>query len=158
MQTYGPGEGIVANLHFTEISSGRDINSLENPSIKNLLIGRIGGEEIPFIVSNGDTEIIPVHFELAQNYPNPFNGSTTIRFTVPIMSNGDINTHKTRLMIYNSLGQEIRELFNDDYAPGHYSVIWDGKNSDGINLPSGIYIYSLEIGEDSYSRTMTYLK
>ena len=74
---------------------------------------------------------IPSEFGLLQNYPNPFNPSTTITFNIPEASNLSIK-------IYNSIGQELSTLVNKYYSAGSHDV-----NFTGIDLPSGIYIYSI---------------
>lgn len=83
---------------------------------------------------------LPQSYNLSQNFPNPFNPSTTIEFELP---------KKTfvKLDIYDILGQKIKELVDDVKPAGYYRVDFDAKN-----LPSGIYIYSLEA--DSYEKTM----
>jgi choice-of-anchor B domain-containing protein len=80
---------------------------------------------------------VPPEFTLQQNYPNPFNPSTTISFQIPAAAN-------ISLKIYNILGQEVRNLVNDVYSPGQWSVNWDGRDNFGNPVPSGMYIYQLE--------------
>ncbi len=81
-------------------------------------------------------QIIPTTFALNQSYPNPFNPTTTIGFDLPKDS-------KVSLVIYNSLGEEIRRLVDTDRSAGRYSVVWDGLNGNGNQIVSGIYIYRL---------------
>lgn len=80
--------------------------------------------------------LIPDKFALAQNYPNPFNPTTTIKFEVP-------QSCKITVAIYNLLGEEIKTLINDSVAPGKYEVVWDGTNSGGTSVASGMYFYML---------------
>ena len=80
---------------------------------------------------------LPGTFELAQNFPNPFNPSTTIRFRVPELS-------KVTITIFNNLGQQIRRLTNRTYLPGNYQIEWDGKDQNGVALPTGVYFYRME--------------
>ncbi len=86
---------------------------------------------IDVIVSVDDGTSLPNDFSLSQNYPNPFNPSTIIKFAIPVESN-------VRLILYNALGEKVRELVNGVYSPGNYSV-----NFNGTGLSSGIYYYSL---------------
>jgi len=90
-------------------------------------------------------------FQLYQNYPNPFNPSTTIRYSVPAAS-------RVELKIYNTLGQLVTELVDAYQTTGEYSAVWDGKDSNGNLLASGIYFYRIQMGEFSAVRKMTYLK
>ena len=72
------------------------------------------------------------NFVLQQNYPNPFNPGTTIRYSIPIQSN-------VRLRVYNSIGENISNLINDNQNAGNYEINWDSGN-----FASGIYLCSIE--------------
>ncbi len=97
------------------------------------------------VLSAGDGVIakgnLPSEYFLGKNYPNPFNPSTNIKFGVPQLQNGE--PASIRLVIYNALGQMVRELVNQDLAAGTYRVQWDGRNAQGSLMPSGVYIYQL---------------
>lgn len=82
---------------------------------------------------------IPTIFSLSQNYPNPFNPETTIRFELP-------EAGETKLTIYNITGQAIRILVDEYRQTGRFEVSWDGKNDSGKNVPSGLYVYKLQVG------------
>ncbi|MFZ5516339.1 MAG: FlgD immunoglobulin-like domain containing protein [Candidatus Zhuqueibacterota bacterium] len=77
-------------------------------------------------------------FLLYQNYPNPFNAGTEIRFQLP-------KNVYVELTIYNILGQTIRTLVQGHKNAGHHLLQWDGKNSDGLIVPSGVYFSRLII-------------
>lgn len=77
---------------------------------------------------------VPHSYALEQNYPNPFNPTTTISFSVP--KTGIVN-----LSVYNSIGQLVKVLVNDSYVPGTYQVVWNGKNTSGNLVSSGVYFY-----------------
>jgi hypothetical protein len=98
------------------------------------------------------TIIMPDDYELEQNYPNPFNPTTNIKFILPINKN-------VGLKIYNALGQEVRTLISDqNYAPGGHTVQWDGKDNNGNNVASGVYVYTLYYGNFSKSLKMTLVR
>jgi len=102
-------------------------------------------------VTELDTDV-PSEFYLAQNYPNPFNPETTIRFALPVISD-------VRLDIFNLIGQRITTLIDgEQYGAGTYEVVWNGRDSSGREVPSGIYIYSITTGEHSSKRNMILLK
>ncbi len=88
----------------------------------------------------------PVQFELSQNYPNPFNPSTTIKFSIPQSSN-------VSLKIFNTLGQEVSTLINQNMESGVHTI-----NFDASQLNSGIYFYRLETGQFSEVKKMTLIK
>lgn len=93
-----------------------------------------------------DQNTIPEGFVLEQNYPNPFNPSTSIKFGIPEASN-------VRLKIFNSLGEEVAELVNEYMEAGTYTY-----NFDASKLPSGIYVYTLQTGDQLISKKMTLIK
>ena len=88
----------------------------------------------------------PLQFELSQNYPNPFNPSTTINFSIPQSSN-------VTLKIFNTLGQEVATLVNENMESGVHTI-----NFDASALNSGIYFYRLDAGQYSEVRKMTLIK
>jgi len=90
-------------------------------------------------------EGIPSSFELNQNYPNPFNPSTTINYSLP-------KTANVSLRLFNTLGQEVALLVNDQRSPGYYHVQWNA------NVPSGIYFYRLQAGDFVETKKMILLK
>ena len=81
---------------------------------------------------------VPSAFSLYQNYPNPFNPETTISY-------GIAKTGTVRLSIYALTGQAIRTLVDGTRIPGTYSVLWDGKDSTGRDVASGVYLYRLDV-------------
>jgi hypothetical protein len=97
------------------------------------------------------TSTVPSRLELAANYPNPFNPSTTIRFNVP-------STQTLRLVVYNLLGQTVKELVNGQFNAGQYQFEWDGTNSTGQVVSSGVYFYSLEGTQERLVRKMLFKK
>ena len=95
--------------------------------------------------------VIPTNITLYQNYPNPFNPTTNIQYDLP-------NTSQVDLKIYNSIGQEVKTLVNQTQAPGHKSIVWDGKDNFGRTVGSGLYFYSLKIGDKILNRKMAMVK
>jgi hypothetical protein len=91
------------------------------------------------IEENTKNAAIPRTLVLEQNYPNPFNPSTTIRYDLPESQN-------VKITIYSLLGQEVAELLNVVQSPGSYRVNWNGKDSRGNDMPSGIYPIRLLAG------------
>ena len=108
-------------------------------------MGGTGTFTIP-IINEVKEKYVPYTVELHQNYPNPFNPVTTIAFTL---------TEKmpVRLVLYNSLGQVVKEIY-DNYAEAGKTVI----DFRGDGLPSGVYYYTLYAQNQSISRKMILLK
>jgi len=94
---------------------------------------------------------VPNWFALYSNYPNPFNSTTSIRYDLQQFS-------KVSLIIYDLLGQEIIQLVNKYENPGSYVVHWDGKDSSGKELSSGLYLYRLETNYLKLTKRMILLK
>jgi len=80
---------------------------------------------------------IPTEFAMHANYPNPFNPTTVIKYDLPEAST-------VRLSVFNVLGQEVATLANSVVDAGYQSVLWNTENSNGVSLPSGIYMYRLQ--------------
>ena len=91
---------------------------------------------------------------LSQNAPNPFNASTIIRFQIP--ANMEITS--MQLAIYNLMGQLVRDLPLENIELGENQVTWDGRNSRGQEVASGVYIYRLSGGGSAVSRRMLLLR
>jgi hypothetical protein len=77
-------------------------------------------------------------FTLHQNYPNPFNPVTSIRFDLP--SPGFVT-----IFVFDVNGRRVRVLLSESRTAGSYSVKWDGRDSAGISVPSGIYICRMDV-------------
>lgn len=85
------------------------------------------------------------------NYPNPFNPRTTVLFTLPAAGN-------VTLEIFDVLGRRVRTLVDGWTSIGDHSIPWDGTDSDGLQVSSGIYFYRLTTETQSLSKKMLLLK
>ncbi|MDW7682451.1 MAG: FlgD immunoglobulin-like domain containing protein, partial [bacterium] len=90
-------------------------------------------------------------YSLEQNYPNPFNMETEIFYQLPEA------VHVT-LAIYNSTGQLVRTLVSKTQEAGRYSAHWNGKGNNGVDLPSGVYIYKLTTSTYIEARKLVLIK
>jgi hypothetical protein len=90
-------------------------------------------------------------FALEQNYPNPFNPSTRIRYALS-------NPAQVTLKIYSLLGQHVRTLVDQKQDRNFYEVAWDGRNDNGMAMPSGVYFYQIRAGNEVATRRMLFLK
>ncbi|UCE17119.1 MAG: T9SS type A sorting domain-containing protein [Gemmatimonadota bacterium] len=125
------GEGI----HYYKLSSV-DVN---------------GYEETVGFTSVKVFSMTPTTHSLLQNYPNPFNPITYITFEAP-------KEEYVTLSVYNCLGQEIRKLFEGHADLNHNTVSWDGLDSKGNILPSGIYFCRLQSSMGIRSMRMMLLR
>jgi hypothetical protein len=89
----------------------------------------------------------PATMVLYQNHPNPFNPSTTIEYFLPARS-------LVTLDIYDAAGKHVNRLINGYVESGHNRVLWDGTDSEGRRVSSGMYFYRLDAGKTTLSRKM----
>jgi hypothetical protein len=85
------------------------------------------------------------NFSLKQNYPNPFNAETRIEFSIAKKA-------VISLDVFNLTGKHIINLYKGFIEMGNHSVVWDGKDSKGGDVASGIYLLRLQLGENVISR------
>lgn len=100
----------------------------------------------PIMVDVKEKAITLPTIYLGQNYPNPFNPSTTIGYSIPKESN-------VSLIIYNTLGQKVRELVNEVKPQGNYNIVFDGSG-----LSSGLYFYTLNSGGFNQTKKLILIK
>lgn len=108
------------------------ISSQLHVGLETLMSWSIEIDEIVPVKSISD--ILPDKYSLSQNFPNPFNPSTVIRFQIP--ENGF-----TTLKVFDLLGREISTLISEEMKAGRY----EARFNAGLKLPSGIYLYKLEV-------------
>ena len=94
---------------------------------------------------------LPTEFGLEQNYPNPFNPSTTISFALPERSDVSI-------VVYDMQGKQVATLVSGEQAAGSHSVSWNGMDSNGMSVASGIYFYTLATDSFKETRRMMLVK
>ncbi len=126
------------------------LNSIAVRQVSNAsLSGEIYFDDLITIVTSdvtdGNKNQLPTEYELYQNYPNPFNPSTTIKFSLPKDS-------WIQISVYNSLGEMVKEIINENRLQGNYELKFDGSD-----LSSGVYFYKMKAlafdGKDLYTLT-----
>jgi hypothetical protein len=101
-------------------------------------------------ILNVSLTILPSRFDLAQNYPNPFNPSTSIALSLPVASDYTVK-------IYNIAGQLTRS-YSGSAEAGVVEVVWDGKDSYGNQVASGMYFYKATASNFSATKKMILMK
>jgi photosystem II stability/assembly factor-like uncharacterized protein len=111
------------------------------------------GDPIITTVKNIALNNIPSLFKLYQNYPNPFNPTTTIRYSIPPFNSPLIKggLRGITLKVYDLLGREVVTLVNEKQSPGVYEVTFDARQGGSSSLASGIYFYTLIVGNPEFS-------
>ncbi len=100
--------------------------------------------------------LLPKHTVLLQNYPNPFNPDTWLPYQLTTDA-------PVTISIYNTKGQLVRKLHLSNQRAGIYgtkdeAAYWDGRDSSGEKVASGVYFYTLQAGEFRATRKMGILK
>jgi hypothetical protein len=89
--------------------------------------------------------------KLEQNYPNPFNPTTTIAITVP-------KEEHVTLTVVDMQGGVVARLFDGMLPAGDREFQWNGMDSRGNRVSSGVYFCRLRAGKAVRSEKMTLLK
>ncbi|NQV37676.1 MAG: T9SS type A sorting domain-containing protein [Candidatus Marinimicrobia bacterium] len=112
---------------------------------------RVDPPEAGLLSNESELISIPETFQLYQNYPNPFNPETTIQFSIPA-------DEKIHLAVYDIQGRLVNVLVDGNMSPGKHSVKWNGTNTNGHPVASGMYIYKLKTSENISINKMVLMK
>jgi hypothetical protein len=116
---------------------------LTGDGVPELVLNHGAGQSTEVYTMNcGLTSIpsVPDQIQLGQNFPNPFNPTTRIPYALDIPD-------QTKLTIYNSIGQQVREFDLGRRTAGSHFLDWDGTDGSGNNVASGVYYYQLQVGK-----------
>ncbi len=81
--------------------------------------------------------VLPRAFRLEQNYPNPFNPETSIRYALPFTAN-------VSLLVFDLNGRIVARHDAGTKTAGEHVMQWNGRDSAGNRVPSGVYLYRLK--------------
>jgi hypothetical protein len=149
--------GYVTNKYrtFTDYSANTSIPSdnydytikaKDNTALLSMQSDKVSIMALAPKISVGSGEKIPSEYILEQNFPNPFNPTTLLNYSVK-------EAGLVKIKVYDVLGSEVAELVNETKEAGYHSVEFNASN-----LPSGVYIYKMQVNEFSTSRKMLLLK
>ncbi|MBN1295074.1 MAG: T9SS type A sorting domain-containing protein [Candidatus Latescibacteria bacterium] len=93
----------------------------------------------------------PLQMKITGNYPNPFNPSTTIEFYIP-------DSGQVGISVYNITGQKIKTLLAREMPAGSHTIVWNGKDDNGVNVASGIYFFRMQAGKEILNHRMMLVK
>ena len=120
-------------------------STFNNPLIVVSFLAGLTGVE-------GEEEIsLPSEYTLFQSYPNPFNSRATIQYQLPK------RTH-VKIQVFNVAGQLLKSLFDESQGPGAFTVFWNGQDSLGRDVPTGVYFYQIIAGDFTHTRKMLLLR
>jgi hypothetical protein len=120
----------MLNISFTTIKDNAKISAIKILQIKE---------------STGMNNVlykVPNQTKLTQVFPNPFSAKTTIQYQLN-------EAAPVKLSIYNSTGELITTLVDEQQAAGYYSVDWNTKDHNGKQLENGLFLFKLESGRNS---------
>jgi hypothetical protein len=140
-----PTEGDVsvgsrANVQVTFDGTGLE----EGDYLADIIITSNGGDPVivPVALHVGATGIdddlgVPSMYVLRGASPNPFNPVTTITYGAPAAA-------RVRLAVYSVAGRLVRTLVDNQVTAGYSTVVWDGRDDDGVEVGSGVYFCRME--------------
>ena len=169
-------DGTVNFLDLLLILDNRDDGAAAAPAIVGMKLNAIQidhiQEQIDLLIATNDRSPAalrtlvylqqllvtarPNKTQLLANYPNPFNPETWIPYTLATDT-------EVKVTIYNTQGVVIRLIELGHQSAGYYTgrdraAYWNGRNSHGELVASGIYFYQLETDNMSSIRKMVILK
>ncbi|MCF7911399.1 MAG: T9SS type A sorting domain-containing protein [Candidatus Cloacimonetes bacterium] len=89
--------------------------------------------------------------KLISIYPNPFNPETQITFNLP-------EAEQVNISVYNLKGQLVKILTNEILPSGNNTLIWDGRNTTGRKVSSGVYLLRLKSSNGIVSKKIMLIK
>ncbi|MFQ5825349.1 MAG: kelch repeat-containing protein [bacterium] len=146
----------LARENFAAVTVNNKIYVIGGLDPNKNVLASVEVADVTDIVTSVSTidHTVPSEFSLKQNYPNPFNAGTKIKFLISSKS----RAAAVKLSIYNLPGQLITTLVNDRLKPGEYEVLWEGTDQKGLPVASGIYIYTLQQGQNKESKKMMLIR
>ncbi len=138
--TFTPTEAIVYDNYIIMMADNNEVFDTQLFPVYGT--GTIGSD-------SDDNELTPEVDAIIGNYPNPFNPTTFIEYNLT-------EGAEESLIIFNIKGQEVRRF--NGLETGKNTIIWDGKDNDGKNVPSGIYFSQLASQGKQSSHKMILVK
>lgn len=94
---------------------------------------------------------IPKEFTIEKVFPNPFNPTVNIKYGLP-------KADFVQIIIYDLQGREINNFSLSKQSPGWHNYIWNGTNSIGQTVGTGVYLFTIQVGDLFKTEKITYLK
>jgi len=86
------------------------------------------------------------------SFPNPLNPKIHVSTSIRYYQHG--TTHNSNIEIYNIRGELIRRLTAHDISSGVFEASWDGKDNKGNIVPSGVYLYSVNVENKNFKKIL----
>ena len=149
LNTYGGRSGVVVASGF--------MSPDEQDSTFALILATPNGETLQLAPVKTDLSIqnekpiVASNIYSISNYPNPFNPVTSINYSLAKGSN-------IKIVIYDILGNVVKEVYSGFETPGKKSINWNATNFKGETVSSGIYFYEIKSNRFRVVKSMMYLK
>ncbi len=135
------------------------ISALRPAWVNNYLANLYGsskgtGENLITGIIVEDQKNIPVSYLTIKAFPNPFNPTVTFSINIPV----NLTNSLVQLSVYDLQGRLVKKLINQNLSSGNYLYRWDGKNENGINVSSGVYLTNLQVADQITTTKIILLK
>ena len=157
-------DGITGEIEWENGTEYNSISVGDNPIYTigegvNLLTFRANTSGGYRVVSIGETASQhtstaphqPIASSIGQNFPNPFNPITNINYSLS-------HDSEVVLKIFDAGGKEVKTIVNSDQLAGRYDITWDGFDTSGKQVSTGIYLARLSTGTYSETIKMIFIK
>jgi len=114
--------------------------------LKELILGLRSNQALEI-----DNLVVPKTYFLHQNFPNPFNPVTTLEYSIP-------ENMVVQVTIYDNMGRLVKNLFNASQRAGTNRIQWNATDNMNQPVPTGMYIYRIQAGNQVETNKMIYLK
>ncbi len=137
------------SLEYDGLELSQSFNENGEGCYTNPTPGEANGDCIT--LENDIESIILDNFRIYQNYPNPFNPTTQIRYELH-------EDAYVSVKVYDVMGKVINNLIMNSQTAGYKTVRWNATNNVGESVPTGVYIYEIQVGDYSQRKKMILLK
>ena len=161
LQMYQTTDNGLCKIGLIDINANHVIKAGQNDLIEVIYSGDaqldvsdvilVGTDSRELQVNIEYQKSLPNNYTLDQNYPNPFNPETEISYSL-------LEAGNVKLEVFNIMGQKVTSLVNQYQDAGSYTVTWNSRNQDGIQVSSGIYFYKLNANNFAETKKMILMK
>ena len=144
--------GLGQNEDYTLKASHDEYGMIEKSFSPNSMV-HVENVEFNLGALSSDEENLgfPTAFSVNQNFPNPFNPVTTFEYSIP-------ENMVVKVTIYDNMGRLVNNLFNASQKAGTNRIQWNATDNMNQPVPTGMYIYRIQAGNQVETNKMIYLK